>query len=112
MNDCLFIIDQPPRPSTDDVNPDQDVKVIAKVADPGRAGDAHASLLAAAPDLLALAKAYEQWEADLILCCEAWDGGTAEYPRLTEKLYDRMLEIQAARNAAIAKATGKDSADV
>jgi hypothetical protein len=68
--------------------------------------------LAAAPDLLALAKAYEQWEADLILCCEAWDGGTAEYPRLTEKLYDRMLEIQAARNAAIAKATGKDSADV
>lgn len=52
QNDCVYIIDKPPRPSNDDVNPDGDTKVVAKVylgpndVELGR-------LFAAAPDLLA-----------------------------------------------------------
>jgi hypothetical protein len=57
MNDCLFIIDQPPRPSNDHINPDHDVNVIAKVSDLGPSGDRHAVLLAAAPELLAACQA-------------------------------------------------------
>lgn len=52
MNDALFIIDKPPRPWTDDVNPNQDVEVIAKLASNGRDGDAYARLFAASPRLL------------------------------------------------------------
>lgn len=33
QNDGLFVIDAPPRPSTDDINPDQDVNVIAVLGD-------------------------------------------------------------------------------
>lgn len=33
LNDALFIIDQPPRPSNDTINPDLHVNVIAKMAD-------------------------------------------------------------------------------
>lgn len=53
QNDILYIIDQPPRPSNDEVNPDQDVTVIAKLYgyEP-----AHANLLAAAPELLRACK--------------------------------------------------------
>lgn len=67
--------------------------------------DAH--LIAAAPDLLALAIAYEGWEADMILCQEAWQGGRADLPTLTDKLWDRLMEIQEMRNNAVAKARGK-----
>ena len=31
QNDGLYIIDQPPRPSNDDINPDRPVNVFAKV---------------------------------------------------------------------------------
>lgn len=63
-----------------------------------------ANKIAAAPELLAVAKAYERWEADLILCDVAWVGST---PRITQQLWDRFLEIQAMRNKAIAKAEGE-----
>jgi hypothetical protein len=77
---------------------DQDRDVANAVAD----------LMVASPNLLALARAYEEWEADLILSDEAWaPNGMAPLPRLTQGLYDRLLEIQAMRNAAISKATGK-----
>lgn len=33
MNDGAFVIDEPPRPSTDDINPHQDVNVIAAFGD-------------------------------------------------------------------------------
>jgi len=66
---------------------------------------ANGLLIAAAPDLLAVAKAYEQWEADLILDGSAW-GGMREFPQLTEKLWDRLMELQVMRNAAVAKARG------
>lgn len=61
----------------------------------------YARLFAAAPDLLAVAQAYEQWEADLALSQEAWSGGLAPLPTLTQALFDRLLEIQAMRKAAI-----------
>jgi hypothetical protein len=56
---------------------------------------------------LAIVEAYEQWEADLLQSQEAWSGGLAPLPTLTEELFDRLLEIQAMRNAAIASANGK-----
>lgn len=57
----------------------------------------------AVQDLLAACKAYEQWEADLVLCSEAWSTGDG-LPRMTQELYDRFMEIQALRNVAISKA--------
>jgi len=43
-------------------------------------------------------RAYEQWEADLILERDAWNN---RLPTFTDKLWDRFLEIQALRNAAL-----------
>jgi hypothetical protein len=51
--------------------------------------------------MAAVLKAYERWEADLILSDEAWDGGAADLPTLTWALWDRLLEIQAMRNDAL-----------
>jgi hypothetical protein len=62
---------------------------------------ANAHLMAAAPDLYAVAKAYEAWEADVILNA-TWD--EQELPRLTQSQWDRMVAIQDLRNAALAKA--------
>lgn len=62
---------------------------------------ANALLIAAAPDLLAVAKAYEAWEADLILNGD-WSGACV---KMTQEQHDRMIELQTMRNAAITKAT-------
>lgn len=74
---------------------------------------ANARLIAAAPDLAAVARAYEQWEADLIGSAEAWGGafpgGMRDLPVFTEALWDRLLEIQAMRNAALAKAASSQT---
>jgi hypothetical protein len=59
-------------------------------------------LIAAAPDLLEVAKAYERWEADLILDADAWKG--RDLPAISQAIWDRLIEIQALRNAAIARA--------
>ncbi len=56
-------------------------------------------------ELRAVAKAYERWEADLLLCHEAWDG--RDLPHFTQSLWDRLVEIQTMRNAAVAKAKGE-----
>lgn len=58
-------------------------------------------------ELLAVAKAYEQWEADLVTSNEAWKGGTAELPTLTWELWDSLLEIQGLRNKAVKRAEAK-----
>ena len=63
------------------------------------------ALVTAAPDLLAVALAYEEWEADLILDGD-WSG---DFVRMKAKQHDRMLELQAMRNAAVRKATGRKS---
>jgi len=60
---------------------------------------------AAAPDLLALAERIEAWEARLVLEGEWGDG----LPRFTQSLYDEWMELQALRNAAIAKAKGESA---
>jgi hypothetical protein len=57
--------------------------------------------------LIAVLKAYEQWEADLILCPEAWEG-EAGMPTLTHELYDRLIEIQTMRNQALKAVEPKD----
>ena len=67
--------------------------------------EANTRLMAAAKDLLAVAKAYDAWEANLILSDKAWDGGMAEFPRLTQELLDEFMQVQALRNAAVKKAT-------
>jgi len=43
-------------------------------------------------------RTYEKWEADLILCSEAWSNGL---PQMTQKLYDRWIAIQEQRNHAL-----------
>jgi len=53
-----------------------------------------------APELYAVAKAYEDWEADLLQNGD-WSGPTV---RMTQEQHDRMIEIQTLRNAALAKA--------
>lgn len=63
---------------------------------------ADARLIAASPDLFAVAKAYEAWEADVVFDGN-WEDGL---PKLTQPLFDRLLEIQAMRNAALAKVKG------
>jgi hypothetical protein len=42
--------------------------------------------------------AYERWEADLILYCEAWVDGL---PTITQEFQDRLLEIGGMRNAVV-----------
>lgn len=54
---------------------------------------------------VSVARAYEAWEADLILNGD-WSN---ELPRMTQAQYDRLLEIQAMRNAALRKAGGPDN---
>lgn len=49
-----------------------------------------------------LAKAYEEWEADLVLNGD-WSG---ECVRMTQAQHDRMLELQRMRNAALALTGG------
>jgi len=48
-------------------------------------------------------KRYEQWEANLILSQEAWDGGLLTLPKLTQELWDELLEIQTLRNEILKK---------
>lgn len=49
-------------------------------------------------EAIAALRAYERWEADLIMEDNSWVGGL---PRLTQNLYDRMIELQAMRNAVL-----------
>lgn len=57
----------------------------------------------------AFASAHERWEADLILCNKAWT--TTDLPKFTDKLWDRALELQAARNTARAAKTAMEEID-
>lgn len=69
--------------------------VAAKIAEQR----ANARLIAAAPDLYEVAKGYEAWEADVIENAD-WRAPT---PKLTQAQFDRLLELQAMRNAALSK---------
>jgi hypothetical protein len=50
-------------------------------------------------ELVAVLKAYEAWEASLILAGD-WSN---ELPRMTQAQFDELLETQTMRNAALAK---------
>jgi hypothetical protein len=73
-----------------------------------RIGKLDVALIAAAPSLYEALEAYSRWEADLIMSNEAWSGGFAELPTITQELWDRFIEIQGMRNAALALARGED----
>ncbi len=83
---------------------------IATISHPspmnGIDGVANARLIAAAPDLLALAQRYEAWEANLV-AHGRWEATGDGLPTLTDGLYDELMELQALRNAAIEAALGK-----
>jgi hypothetical protein len=69
MNDGLFVIDQPPRPSNDDVQPKHKVKCLAKFEYAEKANADYTA--AASPDLiLAMAARIEELEKAL----EPWRG--------------------------------------
>jgi len=67
--------------------------------------DANAKLIAAAPDLLAFAKAHEAWEAEFILDSECWPLNESGLPVFSETIHEKFLALQQLRNAAIKKAT-------
>jgi hypothetical protein len=94
MNDALFVIDAPPRPSNDDINPDQNVRVIAKPSEEFGypVTSANARLMAESPNLLATL----QW-LDQRMCLYRPVG-----PEVDQAYKDDCAEIK----AAIAKATG------
>ena len=57
---------------------------------------------------------YERWEADLILDDEAWrhpkTGESLHLPWLKQGMWDRLIELQTARNKALEKgATHEDA---
>lgn len=67
---------------------------------------ANARLIASAPDLYALAKGYEAFEADLILNGDWMLNNTV---RMTQAQHDWMIRLQTQRNAALAAAEGPAS---
>lgn len=51
-------------------------------------------------------EAYEQWEADLIGNTDAWytrEREPRDLPVISQPMWDRLLEIQAMRNAALGR---------
>jgi len=62
-------------------------------------------LIAAAPDLLAFAKAQEAWEAEFIMANECWLMTAEMLPRFNEEILGKFLQLQKVRNEAVAKAT-------
>jgi hypothetical protein len=56
--------------------------------------------------LVKLLKAYEQWEADIILENKCWTGQNVQ---LTDDLYERMIQLQAERNRVLGDVGAPDS---
>lgn len=59
---------------------------------------ANRDLVTAALRCILVLKGYEKWEADIILERECWKD---EFVQLTPELYDRMMELQTARNLVL-----------
>jgi hypothetical protein len=77
MNDGLFIIDKPPRPSNDDAPSDHhDVSVIAKMTGNDISAQSLAQLFAAAPDLHEALKSLLRFNEEL--CADI--GVSKHYP--------------------------------
>ena len=89
-----------------EASPERYIAVVSYAADSVREHTANAHLIAAAPDLYALALAYEAWEADVIEH-GYWDGIGDGVFAVTQAQYDEMLRLQDKRNAALAKARGE-----
>jgi hypothetical protein len=65
---------------------------------------ANAHLIAASPNLLAVALRYEAWEARFALCDDCWKSGLTQIPL---ELLEELRDIQKDRNVAVAKALAK-----
>ena len=86
---------------------DRDGNQIALVS--GNSGvshvDATAALMTVSFDMRSVLDAYHDWETDVVFLGK-WEDGV---PSLTADLFDRLMEIQAMRNAAFAKIRGEKS---
>jgi hypothetical protein len=102
MNDCLFVIDKPPRPSNDDVQPDGWVKHIAKLDYKHDEAMSNARLIAAAPDLVAALGPFAEFARmmDDLEHIKKTPDDAVIHPGLTVGHFRRA-------RAAIAKATGE-----
>lgn len=67
--------------------------------------EANARLIAAAPALLAFARAHEAWEA-LLIARGNWNTPSGN-PQFSDEIYDAFITLQGARNAVIAQATSQ-----
>lgn len=105
MNDALFVIDQPPRPSTDDPNHDAKTQSIAipTIKRDTHAYEANAYLIAAAPELYAaLKRARDMLQA---VAGDIEDGGSLD--TLRGKYVMAILGVRDAAYDALAKAEGR-----
>lgn len=59
------------------------------------------ALAARVAELEAVLRGYEKWEGDLVLSQEAWRGGMAALPTLTQPLFDALIELQTQRNKVL-----------
>lgn len=59
-----------------------------------------------ASDMIKFLESLEQFEADMIMCEEAWDTCDG-MPKLTKEFYDRWTELQSLRNKLLGYALGK-----
>ena len=80
----------------DEGEPDLMVDVIAAHEDV----DDDARLIAASPEMAALLADYEELEGEMILDDECWGNDSG----LPTRYYDRLIELQARRNAVLKKA--------
>jgi hypothetical protein len=110
MNDCLFVIDKPPRPSNDDVVPEGWVTYIAKLDYKYDAASANARFIAAAPDLLRTLVDTAAHLAAAISLLEK-GGKAAKKAAPSDKMFDQMLKDYRASlsraRAAVAIAKGE-----
>lgn len=101
MNDGLFIIDQPPRPSNDDRYHERTgVNIVAKMAGSDSDAMARAHLLAAAPDLFEALRECEDW-FDQRADADTPYGADSPYP-------NEEMKMLIAVRAALSKAGGQN----
>lgn len=75
-----------------------DYALAAKDDEIGRRDERISELEAQVWAMKACLEAYEQWEADIVLENKCWTGQNV---KLTDELYERMIEIQGMRNQAL-----------
>jgi hypothetical protein len=97
QNDYPFIINQPPRPSTDDIVDIPDVIVIAKPAEiPGNAATVVANAERIVACVNALAGLNPEAIKDVVEALEAVNSSSRTYPHGIAKLMSALDQVEAA----------------